>query len=165
MNYTVVGQDGKTYGPVSAAQIREWLVQSRLDSRSAVFVEGRTDWTFLGLLPEFAAEFAGHPPVITPLKSAVANPSKTHPLATWGMICGILAWTFCCCCIPFNLVGLVFSIIALVQINAKPEALEGRALAITGIILSATNLLWCCGLTLFDVFNSQPNFYFNLGQN
>ena len=165
MNYTVIGQDGKTYGPVSATQVREWLAQSRLDSRTAVLVEGGTDWTFLGLLPEFATEFSTTPPVIAPLKPSTAHPTKTNPLATWGMICGLLSWTFCCCCIPFNLTGLVLSIIALVQINAKPEAQEGRAFAIAGIILSATNLLWCGGLTFFDVITNQPNFYFNLDQN
>jgi len=165
MNYTVIGQDGKTYGPVSAGQIREWLAQSRLDSRTTVFVEGAAEWTYLGLLPEFAAEFHTSPPVIAPLKPSAAHPLKTNPLATWGLVCGLLSWTFCCCCIPFNLAGLVFSIIALVQINAKPEVQEGRALAIAGIILSLTNLVWCFGLTFFDLIASQPNLNLNLGQN
>jgi hypothetical protein len=164
MNYTVAGQDGKTYGPVSAAQIRAWIAQSRVDARTPVFITGAADWTYLGLLPEFAVEFSSPPSVIAPLKPGAKQPLKNNPLATWGLICGLLAWTFCCCCIPFNLLGLVFSIIALVQINAHPDTQDGRALAIAGLVLSATNLAWCFGLTLFDFAASQPNFQFNLGQ-
>jgi hypothetical protein len=37
MNYKIIGTDGKTYGPASAEQIRQWLAQGRVDSRTAVF--------------------------------------------------------------------------------------------------------------------------------
>jgi hypothetical protein len=145
MNYTIIGQDGKKYGPAAAEQVRQWVAQGRAESRTPVFVEGAADWTFLGLLPEFAALFSGPPPVITTLKAGAAPVLHTNALAIWGLICGILAWTLCCC-LPFNLLGLIFSIIALVQIQSSREAQEGRGFAIAGIILSATNLLWCTGL-------------------
>lgn len=41
--YTIVGSDGKQYGPVTAAQIRDWLRQARVDSRTPVFVAGSVD--------------------------------------------------------------------------------------------------------------------------
>ena len=151
MNYTIIGQDGKKYGPASADQIRQWAAQGRAESRTPVFVEGAADWTFLGLLPEFAALFSGPPPVIMALKGGsaqvTAQVTHTNPLAVWGLICGILAWTLCCC-LPFNVLGLIFSIVALVQIQSSHEAQEGRGFAIAGIILSATNLLWCGGLAV-----------------
>lgn len=147
MNYTIIGQDGKKYGPASAEQVRHWVAQGRAESRTPVFVEGAADWTFLGLLPEFAALFSGPPPVITTLKPCASAAGNTNGLAIWGLICGILAWTLCCC-LPFNLLGLIFSIIALVQIQSSREAQEGRGFAIAGIILSATNLLWCAALAM-----------------
>jgi hypothetical protein len=165
MNYTIIGNDGKTYGPADAEQIRQWIAQKRVESRTPIFVAGTADWTFVGLLPEFAPQFSETPPVIAAAKPGATQPSKNNQLAVWGLVCGILAWTFCCCCIPFNLLGLVLSIIALVQINAHPGTQDGRGLAIAGIALSATNLFWCGGLTLFNLATSAPNIHFNLGQN
>src|SRR5882757_3795279 len=114
MNFTIIGNDGKRYGPVSAEQLRQWIKQSRVESRTPVFVQGTADWTFLGLLPEFAAEFSVNPPVITPPKpgatcgaatSAPAAPAaatRNSQLAVWGFVCGLLGWTFCGCCVPFD---------------------------------------------------------------
>jgi len=161
-NYTVSGNDGKTYGPVGAELIHQWIAQGRVDSRTPVFVAGGSDWTFAGLLPEFAGKFSKTPPVITALKPGATQTPRTNQLATWGLICGLLAWASCCCCIPFNLLGLIFSIIALMQINAHPEVQEGRGLAIAGLVLSASNLVWCCGLVMFDLFANPANFQWNL---
>lgn len=146
MNYHIIGTDGKTYGPVGAEKIREWIAQRRVDSRTASFTEGASDWTFLGLLPEFAPFFASPPP----LKTDAVPVRKTNGFATAGLVCGLLAWC-CCCCVPFSLLGLVFSIIALVQIQARPEAQAGRPLAILGLILSAAHLFFSCGLGLLHL--------------
>ena len=83
MNYTIIGNDGKNYGPISADQLRQWIKQSRIESRTPVFVQGTTDWTFVGLLPEFAGEFSETPPVITP--SAPGSPAAVvrAALVTW----------------------------------------------------------------------------------
>jgi hypothetical protein len=161
MNYRIIGHDGKTYGPVSAEQIRLWIAQGRVESRTAIFVEGASDWTFVGLLPEFAGNFGAPPPPIGSVKSGAGQVKKTNAFAIWSLVCGALAWTCCCCCIPFNLVGVVFAIIAFVQIAGQPEVQEGRSLAVAGLILSVTNLLWCFGLTLFDLTTNQARFMQN----
>ena len=161
MNYKIIGHDGKTYGPVSADQIRLWIGQGRVESRTAVFVEGTSDWTFVGLLPEFAAAFGATPPPIASLRPEGQSGLKTNPFATWSLIFGVLAWTCCCCCVPFNLLGLVFGIIALVQITSSAAPQEGRSLAIAGLILSATNLLWCAGWTVFNLASNQAHLIAN----
>jgi Domain of unknown function (DUF4190)/GYF domain 2 len=164
MNYTIVGNDGKTYGPVDAAQLRIWLKQSRVDNRTPVFVAGTTDWTFLGLLPEFAADFAGSPPVISATRPATVSPvatsARTNGLALWGFICSLLAWTICCC-FPLSLLGLVFSIIGLTQVNASNGTQEGRGLAIAGICISAAHLLWSCGFMLLGLLDQPPEVMWN----
>src|ERR1039458_494146 len=121
--YRIVATDGKTYGPVNLAQVRQWIVQGRADSRTPVFVDGASDWTFLGLLPELAGETGVIPPGIGPIQTAARG---TNGFATAGLVCGLLAWT-CCCCVPFGLLGVIFSIIALVQIGSPREPQEGRA--------------------------------------
>lgn len=148
MNYKIIGQDGKEYGPITAEQLRRWIAENRVERQTPIFVDGAKDWTFVGLLPEFAAHFAGGtPPPIAPLKpgtSAAGQMAKTNSFATAGLVFGILSVTLICCCggFPFNILGLIFSIIALVQISEHPELHEGRALAITGIILSAASFLF-----------------------
>lgn len=60
--YTVMGEDGQEYGPVSAQQIRQWVADGRLEKKTPVKPAEMRDWIFLGLLPEFADLFAPPPP-------------------------------------------------------------------------------------------------------
>jgi hypothetical protein len=161
--YRIVGADGKTYGPVGLEQLKQWLAQGRVDSRTPVLVDGASEWTSAGLLPELAATPAATPPSIGPARPGAARARGTNGFATAGLICSLLAWT-CCCCLPFNLLGIVFSIIALVQISAQPEPQEGRAFAIIGLVLSATNLLLTFGLGLLQLALSPGNVNFRFGQ-
>ena len=163
MNYRIVGADRKTYGPVGLEQIRQWIAQGRADSRTPVFVEGASDWTFLGLLPELAADFAAAPPRIGALSPAAAAPSRTNGFATAGLIFGLLSWT-CCCCLPFNLLGLIFSIVALVQLSSQTPPQEGRAFAIAGLVLSAANLVFSLGFGLLELALSPANAHWHIGQ-
>jgi hypothetical protein len=136
--YKIIGTDGKQYGPVSGVQLRQWIAEGRVESRTPVFVDGAKEWNFVGLLPEFANCFAP-PPAIAP----TVQFRRSNFFATTGLICGILAWTMFCCCggFPFNLLGLVFSLIGLAQINSDPERYEGRGRAIAGLVLSLASLL------------------------
>jgi hypothetical protein len=154
--YRIIGTDGKTYGPVTLDQVRQWILQGRADNRTPVFVDGARDWTILGLLPELAANFTGTPPVIAALKPTPAQTGRTNGFATAGLVCSLLAWT-CCCCFPFNMFGLAFSLIALLQINARPDLYAGRGIAIAGLILSGLNLLWSAGFALLELALSSPN--------
>jgi hypothetical protein len=157
MNYRIAGADGKIYGPVGAEQIRQWIAQGRADTRTPVFPDGATDWTFLGLLPEFAAGCTATPPRIAAVTPS-AGLRKTNGFATAGFVCGLLSWApCCCCCLPFNLLGLVFSIIALIQISSQPEPQEGRAFAIIGLVLSGLSLLVAFGLGLVQLVLQPAN--------
>ena len=55
------------------------------------------------------------------------------------------------------ILGLTFSLIALVQINASVGSAEGRGLAIAGIVLSASNLLWSFGWMVLSFLNDAPS--------
>jgi len=162
--YKIIGHDGKEYGPVTGEQLRQWIAQNRVESRTPVFVDGAKDWTFVGLLPEFAALFAGGVlPAIAP--QTIAPPAqlrKTNSFAITGMVCGILSLTLCLCCggIPFNILGLIFSVIALLQINENPQLHEGRGMAIAGIILSAVSFL----ILLFSMASGHSHIIINNGQ-
>jgi len=162
--YKIIGNDGKIYGPVSAEQIREWIAQRRVESRTSVLPTGAVEWTFLGLLPEFAPHLSGPPPVIAPPKNT-RNINNTNGFATAGFVCGLISMFSCCCCagFPFNLLGLIFSIIALVQINAQVEKQAGRGLALAGLICSAVSLLLGLGLGLLQLVSAPANLSWHFG--
>jgi hypothetical protein len=155
--YKIIGVDGREYGPATAGQLRQWVTEGRANAQTPTLAPGAPEWKPLGALPEFVRHFAPPiPPIIGPLRpgtSTAGQLPKINSFATAGLIFGILSVTcFCCCCgCPFNILGLVFSLIGLSQINRHPELYEGRGLAIAGLILSAASLVLGFGLTLLNL--------------
>lgn len=56
--FTMIGGDGQEYGPVSAEQLRAWILDHRANGRTLVRAEGETEWKPLFLRPEFAEALA-----------------------------------------------------------------------------------------------------------
>jgi len=140
MNYRIVGNDGKIYGPVTAEQIRLWLSERRADSRTPVLPEGAGDWVVLGLLPEFAADFPVQPPPSAFPTAPPVSGMRTNGFAIWGFICGLISCTCICCCgWPLNILGLIFSLIA-----------------IAGLVCSAVSMLAVLGFFLVRLATHQP---------
>jgi GYF domain 2 len=54
-NYKIIGTDLKEYGPVSAEQIRQWIMEGRVDSRTKLQAEDGGEWKRLSDVPELAA--------------------------------------------------------------------------------------------------------------
>ena len=63
-------------------------------------------------------------------------------MALTGMICGIVSLVMLCCCygLPFNILGIVFSIIGLNKANETPKK-DGKGMAIAGLICSGISIL------------------------
>jgi len=158
--YKIIGADGRQYGPVSAAQIKQWIAEGRVESRTPVFTDGAENWTFAGLLPEFAGHFhSGPPPAIAPPE----RPAKTNSYAMAGFVFGILALV-CCCKFLFGALGIVFSLIGLSQINRHPELYAGRGLAIAGLALSLTSLLLAVVLIAFALATGHFHYHWNFSR-
>ena len=143
--YKLIGTDGKEYGPATADQVRRWIQENRVEVQTPVFVAGIPEWTFVGLLPEFANDFPG-PPRLAGAPPAIIRPlppSRSYSMAKAALLCGILSITCGCCCagLPFNVLGLVFSVIALVQISENPQRHGGAGVAVLGLVLSLVGLL------------------------
>ena len=167
--YKIIGNNGQEYGPATGGQIRQWIAEGRIESRTPVFVDGAQDWTFVGLLPEFAGNFAapaGTPPTIAPPPRGAVTAgrmAKTNSYAQAGLIFGILSVTCCCCGFPFGILGLVFSLVALSQISANPQLQEGRSMAIAGLVLSILSLLLGAGSALFNLATVHPYTVWHVG--
>ena len=152
--YKIMGADGRPYGPVSAEQLRQWIAEGRANAQTQAFAEGASEWKPLGALPEFTGHFAPPvPPVIGPPtggRPTAAGGPQTNSFAMAGMILGILSFV-CCFKLLFGVLGLIFSLIGLAQINDHPERYAGRGLAIAGLVLSIAGLLVAIALILFGL--------------
>jgi hypothetical protein len=147
--YRIIGADGREYGPISADQLRQWIAENRANAASRVQAEGSTEWKPLGSIPEFSLLFASTStpsgaPAVFPSSARTSVPAN-NGFAIAGLVLGIFSLTagLCCCCygMPFNVLGLICSIIALGQINANPNRYQGKGVAIAGLVLCIVSIV------------------------
>lgn len=60
--YRILGADGKEYGPVSEAEIRNWIRDFRANAQTLAKRDDQTDWMPLSSFPEFLNEFQSSVP-------------------------------------------------------------------------------------------------------
>ena len=162
--YRMIGADGREYGPISADQLRQWIGQGRANASTSVLPEGASEWKPLGSLPEFSMLFAAPTPGPTPTPTSTpiapaplptypVQPVRTNGFAIAGLVLGILSIIGFCCCygLPFSIPGLIFSLIAIGQINSHPEGYTGKTMAIIAIALCCLGflisvILFCFGM-------------------
>ncbi|MEO6875475.1 MAG: DUF4339 domain-containing protein [Opitutaceae bacterium] len=60
--FTIIGGDGKEYGPVSAEQVRNWLASGRANLSTRAKTAGSEEWQTLGDFAEFTG--GGGPPAL-----------------------------------------------------------------------------------------------------
>jgi len=142
--YRIIGADGREYGPVTADQLREWIAEGRANAQTRAMVEGTAQWKPLIEYLEFAPLLARvAPPLPAPARIYITPTPRTNSLATASLVMGILSITcgMCCCYgLPFNVLGIVFSVAALAQIKNDPLTQQGRPLAIAGLVLSLLSI-------------------------
>jgi len=162
--FKIIGADGQQYGPVSADQIRQWIAQGRANAETLAQAEGSAEWKRLGDFPEFSSP---PPPVQPPIPPStppmpVLPPTpmlpKTNGLAVMGLIMGAIGVTIgLICCGPlFSVLGIIFSSIALVQINRDPVRQTGEGMAIWGLVLSILGLILAIGIGLWALRGFGP---------
>ncbi len=86
--FTIIGGDGKEYGPVSVEQVREWLASGRasLDTRAKHI--GYEQWKRLGDFDEFAPQPISAPPPLEGSSASVGT--ATPPASRWLRLGGAL---------------------------------------------------------------------------
>jgi uncharacterized RDD family membrane protein YckC len=52
--FTILGADGKEYGPVTAGKLHEWIAGGRANMQTKARREGETEWKTLGDFPELS---------------------------------------------------------------------------------------------------------------
>lgn len=71
-NYTIIGGDGKYYGPITEGELRKWIAEGRLNAQSLAKSESDAEFRPLSMFPELADAFAPatQPPPIAPVLAA-----------------------------------------------------------------------------------------------
>ena len=159
--YKLIGADGREYGPVSADQLRRWIGERRLNAQTLIRAEGSADWKPLGSVPEFSLW-----PGSSATPSGFVDPTavrRTNSMALTGLIFALIAITFgMCCCygFPFNVLGVIFSLMGLSQIRQSPEIYDGHGIAIAGLVISILSIAAAVGMTLLfgslQIFGDMP---------
>ena len=54
MTYTIIGGDGKEYGPITADDLRKWIAEGRLNAQSLAKAESDAEFRSLDKFLEFA---------------------------------------------------------------------------------------------------------------
>lgn len=76
-NYVIIGGDGKEYGPVTDADVRQWIADDRLNAQSLAKAESHTEFRPLSAFPEFADVFApGSPAGVPPSLAAMERDGR-----------------------------------------------------------------------------------------
>ena len=73
MNYKLRGADAKEYGPVTAAQVKAWVAEGRVNSQTLVQAEGAADWRPLASFPELTELSGAMPPLVPPPEAESAG--------------------------------------------------------------------------------------------
>lgn len=93
-------------------------------------------------------------PLTLPASAPMSNqPTTTNPFAIASLVLGLLACLtacFCCYGFPFNVLGGVLGIVAVVQNNAD-RTQGGSGLAYGGIGLSLFSVVLAVGMVIFGV--------------
>ena len=149
--YTILGADGREYGPVTPEQIRQWITEGRANPQTKVKLLGSPDWKLLADFPEFGLRAVAQPsPEQAPAPFPVSTRPRNNSMATAGMVLGILSVTLACCCygLPFNVAGIICSSIALSEIKKDPNN-QGKGMAIAGLVLSILSIILAILLFIF----------------
>lgn len=76
--FTILGADGKEYGPVTAGKLHEWIAAGRANLQTKARRDGETEWKTLGDFPElsqFGTTGGSHPPSLPVLPATTFAPT------------------------------------------------------------------------------------------
>jgi hypothetical protein len=78
-------------------------------------------------------------------------PARNNPLAVAALILGSVSVIMACCCygFPFNILGIVFAVIALSQIKKNTPWETGEGMAWAGLALCILSILLAIALALW----------------
>jgi len=145
--YKILGADQKEYGPASADQVRQWIMDGRATVQTRVQAEGSSEWKSLSELPEFSAALAAN--AAAPVHRPAVDPASTPPpissdrapaggLAVTSLVLGVLSLVGCS--FITGIPAIITGHIAHNRSRKTPQKSGGGGLAIAGFVLGYVSL-------------------------
>jgi type II secretory pathway pseudopilin PulG len=145
--YTILGGDGKQYGPITAETLRQWINEGRANRNTQVRPEGAEQWQALASVPEFAPLFAAPAPGLNAaVGGAPIGPPPNSGMAVTSLVLGISGF---CCPVITAIPGLILGFMAMNKIKASGGRIGGHGLALAGTIVSGVALVFSLVLIAF----------------
>ncbi len=143
-NYLIIGGDGKEYGPVTDADVRQWIAEGRLAAISEAKAESDAEFRTLAQFPEFAEALAQKTPAtIGALPSADGVPETDYELDLGG--CITRGWEL----VKNNMSVLFVGVLVYLLIEGAIGALA--SIPVVGAVFSIANFI-CSGPLMGGVF-------------
>jgi hypothetical protein len=145
--YKILGADQKEYGPASADQVRQWIVDGRVTGQTRVQAEGSSEWKPLSEFHEFDAALAAKaaaPGLRPPLGPASIPPAissngpRSSGLAITSLVLGVLS--FVGCSIIAGIPAIITGHIAYNRSRRAPQQFGGGGLAVAGFVMGYLSL-------------------------
>ena len=157
--YKIIGADGKEYGPVSIAQLKQWLAQRRINPQTRIQSPGSSEWRPASEVPELADLFTSttNPPAqgAPPLLGVAAAPSRSKGLAVASFVLGLCSIVLCLSLVA-GLPAIILGHVARRRAVRSPERYGGKGLATSGVVLGYCGIfLTLLIATLFIQSQSQ----------
>jgi uncharacterized RDD family membrane protein YckC len=115
--FTIIGGDGREYGPVTADQVRTWIKAGRANLDTQARALGETDWRRLGDFPEFSG--LPTPPIMTDRSGLGGSATEASRGARIGAAL-VNAFFYFLCTIPGSLA------MSRALMERYPEIAEGK---------------------------------------
>jgi len=143
--YKIIGADGKEYGPITLAQLRDWFAQGRVNAQTKVKPDESDEWKTAADLPELASLLKpppipragqGPPPILSPLKP----PALDNGLAILSFVLGLCSFVVCLSVLT-GIPAIVCGHIARRRATRFPARYAGAGLAMAGLVLGYLSIV------------------------
>jgi len=153
--FTILGADGKEYGPVAAAKIHEWINGGRANLSTKARRAGETEWKALGEFAEFGAPAAAATPP-SPDAPPAAPAAPTGPVEAKAFAADLIARAA-----PLDVFGCLGRSFDFWKANLLPlVGVTFVVFLITGILGLVPILGALCNIVLSGVFYGGLYYYY-----
>ena len=147
------GKENTQHGPVSDLEIRNLISTGEITEKTVIWREGMTDWLPLNEVQELQASSGVTPadpvaqntdtPYVSPQTDSARPPHgmsiPTDGLATASLVCGILSVTLCG--LFAGIPAVICGHKSLAKINSSPTPIQGKGMAIAGLVTGYLSLV------------------------
>jgi len=165
--YRILGSDGKEYGPIPEAQLRQWIREGRAGGATLARLEGNAEWKSLHSLAEFNDVFQT-PPVVARGGLSGSLPPVVRTFGVLSLVFGVIGLLY----LAFSWFSLALAVRHSANLNFLTAAFYFyQVVGVVGIVIQlacGVGLLrgreWARRLTVYYAIFASLMGIWNLGR-